>query len=253
MLGLAVAACTGSHASPTSPSALATASSGVGIVTTMANCPGNNQCNFGASATVLSGSYTGTTTATSAPGNGHHGQLTLTFGSPVSGPVTFTWSNFHTGSQATCFITGPGGFNEQVSCNDGSKTFANVQSGLYTFTDKENPQQSNDKWQTATYNVTTGTGSVSVTATWKSTGGYAGSDDDPSVTYSGSLAGSLSTTLDGTLYANAGTPTKCGLGGGLPAASHFHVSVTGSTANGFSGSYAAQDCTIDQGTYSVSK
>lgn len=258
LLGLAVTACTGSHASPTAASAITTASSGVGTVTTMAACAGPNQCQFEGVGGTFSGTYTGTTTATSAPNNGHHGSLTLTFNQPYGTSVTFKWSGFQTGSQAVCTITGPGGFNQIVDCHDNTPngvTFNNLQSGTYTFTDKKNPEQSADDWQVKPISVTVNS-SANVTATWKSIGGFTSTDDDPNTTYRGTLTGPLGdNNFDGTLYADADStpPTKCGLGGGLPAATHFHVIVSSQSASSITGSYKAQDCTIDQGTFSVSK
>lgn len=242
----ALAACSspGSGGSIMAPS-VATNENGTGTVSPTAACP---QCSF--TATPFSGgasTWSGPTTANTAPSSGHHGYLSVTFAAPFmgAGGSTLSWSGFHKGAQAVCTITDDQGHSPiTVPCDDGSLQVSPTVTTVYTFRDTKNPPQSQDDIQTASLTVTV-PNTVNFTATWNSAMGAG--DDDPGVMYHGTATGTLSA-----LVGSATSPTRCGLGGNGPA-NAFHATMALVDATHITGSYSGIDCSVDAGTFRLVK
>ena len=117
----------------------------------------------------------------SIPSLGHPGHLTVNFPKSFYWGVTLKWAKFHHGAKAECTITNNVNSWSYVvpdHCGTGEGTLVVVPpytpSGVveYTFTDKENPEQSADQWQVAKVKVTLPTQVTDITATWEPRTGY---------------------------------------------------------------------------------
>ena len=157
----------------------------------------------------------GETEPTAVPALGHPGHLTVNFPKTFFWGATLRWDKFHHGAQAVCEITNNVDLTWKYvvpdHCGDGAGTLLvyPTRTTEYTFTDKENPEQSRDEWQVAKVTVTMPAETADVTATWEPRPGF--NLEDPVQLYSGTVVGPLDA-----LVARLMQPghAHCGLGGG---------------------------------------
>lgn len=89
-----------------------------------------------------------------------------------------------------------------------------------------------------------------VQATWKSSPGSTVRDDDPTITYVGTVSGGFDGTL--TLEATATTPTRCGLSTqGKTTGEHLHASFLFDSPTHGRGHYTGQVCDAQDGEFTL--
>ncbi len=210
--------------------------------------------------TLQAGSWTGTTTPYSSPDKGHKGDLTLVFHDALFVSATLNWERIPNSADACHLEAVPAtsGFPMTVSCADSSTLAKKVivypgVTTIYTFVaTKQGTPEPSQGWpkRFAADPVVVPTTEVTITATWTSTLGPG--DDDPGVVYIGHVHPPLNGEIQ--VDADASPAPLCGLSGNRPnPANHFHAATTALSNTTMSGSYDGIACTVDHGTFTLTR